>query len=116
MGGAERSLPRELTLRLLTAEPFFQKDETSNQMEDFDWTQVAKAFLVEYPGDGLEVAKCLLRSFGEDGTITRRFHSEAAKVLAIVAKKNPAVVWRIISGYISPPVHSRAFHILKCLH
>jgi hypothetical protein len=115
MGGSERFLPRKLTLQLLTAEPFFKKHDTSIQMEDYDWTQVAKAFLVEYPGDGVEIAKCLLRSFGEDGTITGRFHSEAAGVLTIIAKQNPADIWRIISGYIGPPVDSRAFHIVQWL-
>ena len=116
MGGSERSLPRELTLRLLSAKPFFQEDDTRGfQMEEFDWTQVAKAFLAEYPGDGVEIAKSLLRSFGEDGTITGRFHSEAADVLAIIAKQNPADIWRIISGYIGPPVDSRAFHIVQWL-
>lgn len=116
MGGAERPLPREMTLRVITAKPFFENDDTDGfQLEEYDWTQVAKAFLTKYPGDGVEIAKCLVRSFGEEGTITGGFHSEAANVLTIVAKQSPSDVWQLISGFLGPPVDSRAFHIAQWL-
>jgi hypothetical protein len=114
MGGVKPHLPRDLTLKLLTAEPFFEAG-AANQMEEYDWTQVAKAFLREYSQDGLEIARCLLRSFGEEGTVTGRFRSDAANVLTEIAQQIPAEIWDVVAGYLGPPIDSRAFHIAQWL-
>jgi len=116
MGPEKRHLPRELTLRLLTAEPFFKKsDSTDLQTEDFDWTQVAKAFLDQYPQEGLALAESIFGSLGSEGTIADKFRSDTLNVLTTVAETLPAESWKLVVQYLGPPVDSRAFHISRWL-
>lgn len=112
----KRPLPRDLTLKVLTAEPFFEKPESrAYHSEDYEWTQVANTFLDQYPEDGVQIAACLLDRFGEEDTITASFNSQAENVLTRIAKQAPLEVWQRIAGYLGPPVDSRAFHISRWL-
>lgn len=116
MGDAKLPLPRELTLRVLTAQPFYApSDSRSGQSEDYDWMQVAKAFLDLYPGDGITIADKLLESFGEKGTISGRFHSQTEQILTRIAKASPHAVWQKIASFLGPPIDSRAFRIKQWL-
>lgn len=116
MGDAKLPLPRDLTLEVLTAQPFFvPSDSRSGQSEGYDWMQVAKAFLDLYPGDGVAIADKLLEAFGEKGTITGRFHSQTEQILTRIAEASPHAVWQKIAAYLGPPIDSRAFHVKQWL-
>src|SRR5262249_16190219 len=105
MGDAKNQLPRELTLKVLTAQPFFEPSDTrSGQTDDYVWMQVANAFLALNPGDGVAIADRLLESLGGTGTLTGRFHSQAERVLTRIAKTSPQAVWRKIATYLGPPI------------
>ncbi|GAI37521.1 unnamed protein product, partial [marine sediment metagenome] len=64
-------LPRELTLVLLTHPLLFEKQEIArrNQMDDFQWAEIGKAFVTIYPKDSLALADKMIEYFGEEGTI-----------------------------------------------
>jgi hypothetical protein len=116
MGETVRALPHDLTLRLLTAPPLFRESESRLlEEQDYDWTQVAAAFLNQYPEDGLSIARAMLSSFGEDGTVTGRFNSETEKILNSIAKAFPNEVWEEVAALLGPPIDSRAFHIRQWL-
>jgi hypothetical protein len=116
MGDSHRPLPRSVTLRVLTAPPFFESSsEARRQMEEYEWTQVADTFLDLYPEDGSLIANKLLERFGEDRTITGSFHSQTQHVLTKVAKAFPAAIWSAITTYLGPPTDTRAFHITAWL-
>ena len=114
--GKDQFLPHDLTLKVLTATPFFRESQSRLlEREDYDWTQVAKAFLKQYPADGLLIAHSMLSSLGEDGTITARFTSQTEEILNAVAKAFPEEVWKEVAAYLGPPIDSRAFHIREWL-
>ena len=108
-----RSLPRDVTLAVLTAEAFFRPDDRFKYYkdDDWDWLQIATAFLNQYPDAGLRIAERMIESFGEDGTITGGYHSQVEQVLQNVAQASPSEVWTAIAQRLGPPLDSRAFHL-----
>jgi len=112
-----RPLPRDVTLAVLTAEAFFRPDERFKYYkdDDFDWLQIATAFLEQFPNDGTRIAKKLIESFGEEGTITGGYHGQVEQVLQKVAKASPSEVWEEISQHLGPPIDSRAFRLKNWL-
>jgi len=112
-----RSVPRDLTLALLTAESLFRPDTAlrRGQSDDYDWVQVANAFLNQHPGDGLLIAEKLLEHFGDKGTLTGAYNSQAHEVLVRTTKQSPAAIWQIITRYLGPPIDSRAFRLKQWL-
>ena len=115
MGNEKRQLPRELTLRVLTADALFTPGKRGFQREDYDWSQVAHGFLEQHPDDGIAIARRLIETFGEKGTITDGFNTQAEQVLTTIAESAPAAVWSELSKYLGPPVDTRAFHLGKWL-
>lgn len=114
---SKHRLPRELTLRLLTASSLFQKSDTrrASQMDDYHWTELGKQFVRKYPTESLELADKMLEHFGEDGTIIGDFHSSTQAVLDEITRQLPSEVWQRVTKYIGPPVDSRAYHITHWL-
>jgi hypothetical protein len=111
---APQALPKELALKILTAEPFFQKaGEADNpvQLEDYHWSEVGKAFVKRYPYDSLQLADKMLKHFGEDGTVLEGFRSQAFEVLDEIIRRFPADVWKRLVPYLGPPMDGRAFEI-----
>jgi hypothetical protein len=110
-------LPRDLTLRLLTAGALFEKAEglPERQMESYHWTELGKVFSHKFPQESLPIADKMLEHFGEDGTVVARFHASSHAVLDEIMKHRPVDVWKAITKYIGPPVDSRAFHITHWL-
>jgi hypothetical protein len=115
MGETKLKFPRDLALAVLTAESFFTRTESKDQMEEYEWTQLAMAFIRKYPRDGTEIAQPLLRTFGEEGTVSSSFRSETSGVLEIVVKQNPIEAWAIIAGYLGPPADLRSYNLAQWL-
>lgn len=114
---ARHALPEDLTLRLLTAPPLFEKGERRHRSDrnDYDWAEIAKAFIQKHPRQSLELADVMLEHFGEDGTIMDGFHSQPQAVLDEIAERFPREVWLKIVKYLGPPIDSRAYHITSWL-
>jgi hypothetical protein len=116
MSPGGRPLPRELALRLLTARPFFRKRESpSAQTEEYDWTQIAKAFINQHPFDGLTIARHILDSLGEEDSITDSYSGEVLKVLSSITARSPVEAWRLTAQRLGPPIDSRSFRIARWL-
>lgn len=112
-----RSLPHDVTLAVLTAEAFFRPDERFEYYkdDDWDWLQIATAFLNQFPDAGIPIAERMIETFGEEGTITGGYHNQVEQVLQKVAKGSPSEVWKSISQRLGPPIDSRAFRLKNWL-
>ena len=109
---SDRSLPAELSFKLLTHDTLFQKGSAQlGQMDDYHWTRVGKAFVRLYPEKSLELAEKILEHFGEEGTIIGGFHSSTHAVINEIARLRPEETWVLVTKYIEPPIDSRAFRI-----
>lgn len=73
------------------------------------------AFLQLYPEESPRLSTELLKAFGDDGTLTGRFKSQAVEVLDAVARKFPSEVWQQVRALLGPPMDARAFHITRGL-
>jgi hypothetical protein len=113
MGEPKRPLPHDLTLRVVTAAALFEaSDEPSHlQREDYDWAELANAFLNTYPNDGMQIAERLVSTFGEKGTLTSTFHGNAQDVLSRITKQSPLEVWRLVAELLGPPIDVRAHRL-----
>ncbi len=114
---SSRPLPEDLTLSLLIAPSLFKKGQRRHrsEMKDYDWTEIAKAFVGKYPQRSLELADVMLEHFGEDGTIMEGFYSQPQAVLAEITARFPREVWKKVVKYLGPPIDSRAYHITSWL-
>ena len=114
---SKHKLPREQTLALLTHPSLFIKQEIirRNQMDDFQWAEIGKAFIRLYPKDGLALADIMIKHFGEEGTILGGFHSRANSVLNEITNRYPNEVWKRITKYLGPPIDSRAYRLKSWL-
>ncbi len=110
-------LPKALTLRLLTAPELFVKGDPSggSTMQEYDWTEIGKAFVRTHPEASLELAEVMLEHFGEDGTIVEGFHSQSYAVLNEILAQFPAEAWQRITRYLGPPIDGRAYHLKSWL-
>lgn len=115
---ARHPLPKELTLKLLTAPPLFAKREREHRSDrqDYDWTEIAKAFVDKYPDASLQLADVMFEHFGEDGTIVEGFHSQTYSVLNQIVERFPAEIWHRVTKYLGPPIDGRAYHLKSWLH
>jgi len=105
-------LPEDLGLKLLTHPALFTKsDKERESMRDFNWSEIGKWFVRKYPARSLELAKVMLKHFGEDGTIIDDHYGSPIEVLNAIAERYPEQVWDEITKYLGPPINSRAFHI-----
>jgi hypothetical protein len=108
-----RQLPRDLSLAVLTNAALFRADQDGHrvQNDDYDWTQIAKPFLAQYPEDGIAIARAIIEHLGEDGSITDSYHNQALQVLNSIADRSPSEVWSIVAALLGPPIDSRAFRL-----
>ena len=113
----KRTLPEELTLKLLMHPLLFQKTENGkrDQMDEYCWTEIGKIFVQLYPERSLELADRIFEHFGEDGTIFEGFSSQTLVVINEITRLYPKEVWRKIKKYLGPPIDSRAYHIKEWL-
>ncbi|HET9415190.1 MAG TPA: hypothetical protein VFO74_13840, partial [Pseudolabrys sp.] len=105
-------LPRDLTLRLLTANAFFgSSKETRRQLQDYGWNEVAEKFVDAYPEEALPLGKKLLAHFGEEHTVISGFRPQSLKVLDRILHDHPRELWCDIEQYLGPPIDQRGFRI-----
>lgn len=109
--------PQEQTFGLLTHEAFFRKPDEGkrDQMDDYHWATVGKAFVRLYPARSLALAEVMIRHFGEDDTVLGAFHSTALTVLSQILSQKPSETWSLIAAQLGPPIDSRAFDIKEWL-
>jgi len=110
-------LPVKLTMKLLMHPLLFQKLNSGkrDQMDDYHWANIGKAFIKFYPGNNLEIADKILQHFGEDGTIVDNIHSRTQAVLNEITQNYSKEVWMLVTKYLGPPIDSRAYHIKQWL-
>jgi hypothetical protein len=110
-------LPEEQSFQLLTHNTLFRKPAKGNrdQMDDYYWTNIARAFFRIYPDKSIEFAETMLQHIGADGTILDGYHSEALNVLNEVAQHFPDKIWEMSTKYLGPPITSTAWHITHWL-
>lgn len=109
--------PEEYTYQLLTHPALFRKPASGDrdQMEDYNWTAIAKGFVKTFPDRTLPLAELILGAFGSEGTMFEYSHSESRQIIDGIAEKHPAEVWDIVTKYIGPPIDSRAYEITDWL-
>lgn len=114
---AKINLPKELTLRILIHPLLFKNigDKKRSQMDEHNWTEVGKAFVLRYAEKNLVLVDKILEHFGEDNTIFDSFHSPTQSVLDEVVRQHPKETWLRVAKYIGPPLDTRAFHIREWL-
>lgn len=117
MGKRELPLPDDLMFKALTAPALFVRsdDRRNGTGEDYEWTELATAYIEQHPERSVELASLMLEHFREEGTIVGAFRSQTNKVLENILRRFPADLWRRIAGYLGPPIDSRAFHIYHWL-
>jgi hypothetical protein len=114
---SKHPVPKNLTLRLLTAPALFEKTESrpKRQMEAYHWTELGKVFVRKFQQESLAIADMMFKHFGEDDTVVEKFHSSSHSVLDEIMKHRPVDGWKAVTKYIGPPVDSRAFYIAHWL-
>lgn len=114
----DRNLPKDLTFKLLTHEKLGEAKTTParRRAEDYNWVQIAKAFVNEHPQDSLPLGIMVLDNLGKDGTIFEDYRSSSLEILELVAKNFPAEIWQHITELIGPPIDGRAHKITDWLH
>ena len=118
-GEPKKTLPQDTILRLLTAEPFLAASEERNIggiNVEYDWTQLAQAFVTDHAEAAVDLAKKLLGSFGERGTIMEGFRSTSLGVLTEIVRKHPDELWPEVVKHLGPPIDRRAFRVKQWLH
>jgi hypothetical protein len=112
-GHSAQPLPRDMTVRLLTADPFFASsmESEASGLREYDWDEVAEAFVEQYPVDALPLGRRLLAHFGDKNTIIGGFRSQAQKVLDRILRSHSQELWLDIQGYLALPLDSREFRI-----
>ena len=113
-----RTLPKDLTLRVLNHEAFFEKAGERGrrqQMAEFNWKELGIAFLKKYESDAIQLADKLVQFFGADGSIVGDYYTQVQGVLVEIARRYPVQVWDRLKTCIGPPMDSRAFHLTHWL-
>ncbi len=116
-GKPQQSLPFDLTFRLLSHPSLFQEaDKTQfEQMVDYDWSEIAKAFLHFNQEKSLELVELVLEHFGKEGTIVAPY-LQTHSFLTEVLKEYPDEVWKCISKYLERSFDlSRTFFLERWL-
>ena len=116
--GGREQLPAETIFRVLTAPALFMGSEDVQRggREEYEWTELATAFIEEHAERSIEVARLMLGHFGEDGTIMDTFRSGPNQVLERVLRRFPGEMWEAVVRHLGPPLDSRAFHIERWLN
>ena len=116
-GGKGRVLPKELTLQLLLADSLFDKGNKVQRFQgiDYNWKEIALAFIRQHEGEALKLSEKLLKFFGTEETIVGMYRSPLHKVLVHIAKRYPIETWGNLTAYLGPPIDTRAFHLREWL-
>jgi hypothetical protein len=111
-------LSPELIEAVLLHDRLFDEEraESRGSHRDFDWSEVAQAYLREHPERKLTFAKKLIESMGQDSVVLSRFgHSYVRQLLSQIARELPSEVWTIVAPLLGPPIDRRAHAITDWL-
>lgn len=110
-------LPRDLTLALVTADPFFGGSESTNSdvLEEHSWVGVAQALLHQHPEGAVVLGENLLAHFADKASVMGRFHSSAASILEEVLRARPDEFGPKVLAEIRSPFDARAFRLTQWL-
>ena len=111
-------LPASLYESVLLHDALFAKAGAANRDShlDFDWSEVARAFLLEHPDRRLLFARRMLEGFGEDSILLARYVNNSTHgILGEITKALPSEVWKIVSTLLGPPIDLRAYSIKSWL-
>ena len=66
--GQQKSLPKQLALKLLLHENIIRRTHEADYavLDEFIWKQIGLAFVKQYPEDSIEIAKTVLENFGTE--------------------------------------------------
>ena len=114
--GQQKSLPKQLALKLLLHENIIHRTHEADYavLDEFIWKQIGLAFVKQYPEDSIEIAKTVLENFGTE-SFFGYYDDEVAEVLDEIARIKPKETWRIASQYVGPPIDSRAYNVQQWL-
>ena len=114
--GQQKTLPKQLTLKLLLHHSITHKSPKTviNVMDEFYLKEIGLAFVNQYPDDSMRIAKTVIENFYMENLFAHH-NSELIRVLDEIARINPREVWKIASRYVGPPIDSRAHGIREWL-
>lgn len=114
--GQQKSLPKQLTLKLLLHENIIHRTHEADYavLDEFIWKQIGLAFVKQYPEDSVEIAKTVLENFGTENFFGY-YDDEVAEVLDEIARIKPKETWKVASQYVGPPIDSRAYNVQQWL-
>ena len=111
------TLPKDLTLRVLTHESLLQteREVRLDPMDYHRWAEIGRAFAQGYPESSLILADWMLEHFGTDDTILDHA-SETLSVLNMIAERHAKDVWELIVPRLGPKLeNTRALYITRWL-
>ena len=82
-------------------------------MVEFNWSEIAKAFIKQNDSKALELADAVLSNFA--GHVFGRYKAVAQEVLNEIAKARPDDMWEIVSRNISLPMDTKTRNIRRWL-
>ncbi|MDO8473062.1 MAG: hypothetical protein Q7T05_04510, partial [Dehalococcoidia bacterium] len=112
MGSPQLPLPKQPTLALLTAEPFFEAaDRAGNVSQEYDWNEVAEAFVEQHPDLSIDLGRKMLAHFGHEHSIVGSFKPQSLGTLQKILKLHADELWPDIASYLGPPIDQRGFRL-----
>lgn len=114
-----RTLPEELTLRVLTHPLLFTPSDAVRRdrvMDAHHWSDIGKRFVEQHPDKSLPIAAQILEHFGAEGTMASTLHSSAVVVLGEITRRFPEAIWNLVIQFLGPPIDLRAFELNHWLH
>lgn len=95
-----KQLPKALTKKLLTMKTLgSQANRQISSDIEWDWSQVAKRFIEQYPEEADNLIAFMVKYYGRKNSIFESHH-EAATVLTELAKLRPSVIWDKVASAI----------------
>lgn len=98
-------LPKELAIGVLTNPSLLKSDRYRAQNIQYEWSQVAERYVIEFPEDADPILDFLIEHIGESDTIFSGFGRYAADVLDKIALKNPKRAWGKTASYLNDGLH-----------
>jgi hypothetical protein len=108
----DEGFPADLALTVLTHVCWFEPCDTyANDMDDYNWTEIAKCCVDNSAAMAMTLAKIMLENLGKSGGILETSFSHPLEALHRIAEKYPVQFWEELKGYLDPPINTRSFHL-----
>ncbi len=96
----KRSLPVDLTRRVITSPALRNKDGNIARRIDYDWAMIAEGFIEQNPAHALELFSFLVSNFDEEKTIFGSYGGYVKGVMNKIVTIDPDETWRQVSNYL----------------